>query len=212
MTLTRRQNALDGAAARTGGKGRPAGFDFTLHMRRLCDDAIARVDRLRHIDMTRVALSFSQARKATSHGMYAALTPMRFSGGRTQTVRRGQRWGVQRLYSADGREMLYILNFYLPRFLDLKFREKLSTVMHELWHIGPKFDGDVRRYGGRCFAHGSSQEQYDAHVKELVDRWLATGPSESVCEFLRYDFRQLQARYGRVFGRKIPSPKLIRLG
>ena len=64
--------------------------------------------------------------------------------------------------------MLYILNFYLPRFLDLPFREKLTTMLHELWHIGPKFDGDVRRLGGRCFAHGSSQKQYDAHVEALL--------------------------------------------
>ena len=116
------------------------------------------------------------------------------------------------MQAADGREMLYILNFYLPRFLELRFREKLSTAMHELWHIGPRFDGDVRRYGGRCFAHGSSQRHYDAQVDELVDRWLASGPPESVCEFLRCDFRQLLARYGRVYGRKIPTPKLIRVG
>ena len=212
MSLAGEQRSEEGAASRSGGKRRSAGFDFTLHIRRLCEDMVARVDRLRHIDMARVALSFSQARKATSHGMYAALTPMRFAGGRMHTIRRGQRWGVQRLHAADGREMLYILNFYLPRFLELRFREKLSTVMHELWHIGPRFDGDVRRYGGRCFAHGSSQRHYDAQVDELVDRWLASGPPESVCEFLRCDFRQLLARYGRVYGRKIPTPKLIRLG
>ena len=211
MSLARQQKAHQGNSPRTGGKSWSAGFDFTLHVSRLCNDMIARVDRLRHIDMDRVALSFSQARKATSHGMYASLTPMRFAGGRMHTIRGGQKWGVQRLRAADGREMLYILDFYLPRFLDLAFREKLDTVMHELWHIGPKFDGDVRRFGGRCFAHGSSQQQYDAHVKELVDHWLGSGPPESVCEFLRYDFRQLLSRHGRVYGRKIPTPKLIRV-
>jgi predicted metallopeptidase len=212
MSLARQQTPRPAGAPRAGGHTRPAGFDFTFHMRRLCDDMVVRIDRLRHIDMSRVAISFSQARKATSHGMHASLTPMRFAGGKMHTIRRKQRWGVQRLHGADGREMLYILNFYLPRFLDLKFREKLSTVMHELWHIGPKFDGDVRRYGGRCFAHGSSQEQYDALIEELVDRWLASGPPESVCEFLHYNFHQFQARYGRVYGRKIPTPKLIRVG
>ena len=194
------------------GNTQSAGFDFTAHVRRLCDDMIARVDPLQHIDMARVAASFSQARKATSHGMYASLTPMRFAGGRLHTVRRGQKWGVQRLSDASGREMLYILNFYLPRFLDLKFREKLTTVMHELWHIGPRFDGDVRRFGGRCFAHGASQKRYDAQVEGLVDRWLAGQPPESVCEFLRYSFGELIARHGRVYGRRVPTPKLIPAG
>ena len=186
----------------------PTGFDFTLHMRRLCDDMVARLDQLRHVDMSRVAVSFAQTRRAGSQGMFASLTPLRFAGGQMHTFRRKRRWGIQRLYDPDGREMLYILNFYLPRFLDLPFREKLTTVLHELWHIGPKFDGDVRRLGGRCYAHGSSQKQYDAHVEALLDRWLALGPPESLYGFLRLDFRELVARHGRVFGRRVPVPKL----
>ncbi len=191
------------------GPADPSGFDFTLHMRLLCDDMAARLEDLRHVEMARVAVSFSQARKATSHGMYASLTPMRFAGGQPHTIRRGQMWGVQRLRDESGREMLYILNFYLPRFLDLPFREKLETVVHELWHIGPAFDGDLRRFAGRCFAHGSSQTRYDAQVERLVDRWIASQPPVSACEFLRLDFRGLLARHGRVYGRKIPAPKLI---
>ena len=115
-----------------------------------------------------IAVSFSQTRKAGSLGLYAAVTPLRFAEGGMHTIRRGRRWAIQRLYDAEGREMLYILNFYLPRFLDLPFREKLTTILHELWHIGPKFDGDVRRLGKRCFAHGSSQKQYDTYIEALV--------------------------------------------
>jgi hypothetical protein len=185
------------------------GFDFTLHMRRLCDDMVARLDQLRHVDMSRVAVSFAQTRRSGSQGMFASLTPLRFAGGQMHTFRRERRWGIQRLYDPDGREMLYVLNFYLPRFLDLPFREKLVTALHELWHIGPKFDGDVRRLGNRCFAHGASQKQYDAHVEALLDRWLALGPPESLYGFLRLGFRELAARHGRVYGRKVPSPKLL---
>ncbi|MEE8451604.1 MAG: hypothetical protein V3R99_06800 [Thermoguttaceae bacterium] len=190
---------------------RAAGFDFTHHVRRLCQDMVARVDQLAYVDMTRVAISFSQTRRTTAHGMYASLTPMRFADGKDHTIRRGRKLGVQRLDGPDGREMLYILNFYLPRFLDLGFREKLTTVMHELWHIGPKFDGDVRRFEGRCFAHGASQKKYDAMVDVLTDQWLSAEPPESVCEFLRGDFRDLVTRQGPVFGQKFPAPKLFPL-
>ncbi len=187
----------------------PPGFDFTLNVRRLCEDMVARLDQLRHVDMTRVAVSFSQTRRAGRQGMFALLTPLRFADGRMHTFRRRRRWGIQRLFDPDGREMLYILNFYLPRFLDLPFREKLSTVLHELWHIGPKFDGDVRRLGDRCYAHGSSQKQYDAHVEALLDRWLSLDPPEPLYGFLRFSFRELVARHGRVYGRKVPTPKLL---
>jgi len=191
---------------------RPGGFDFTLHMRRLSDDMVHRLPELRHIDLSRVAISFSQTRKAVDHGLYASLTPMRFSGGGRQTVRRGRTWTVQRLVDPLGREMLYLLTFYLPRFLDQGFRHKLTTVVHELWHVSPRFDGDLRRYGGRCYAHSASQKQYDAKVERLVDRWLSLDPPASVYDFLRYDFRQLVGCYGKVYGVKIPAPKLIPAG
>jgi predicted metallopeptidase len=186
-----------------------SGFDFTLHMRRLCDDMVARIEPLRHVDMSRVAVSFTQTRRAGAVGMFASLTPLRFAGGQMHTFRRKRRWGLQRVYDPNGREMLYILTFYLPRFLDLPLREKLSTTLHELWHIGPKFDGDLRRLGGRCFAHGASQKKYDARIASLLDRWLALNPPKSLYDFLQLHFRELTARHGRVFGRRVPAPKLV---
>jgi hypothetical protein len=187
------------------------GFDFTTHIGHLCDDMVARLEQLRHVDMSRVAVSFSQTRSAGKQGMFASLTPLRFAGGRIHTFRRKRRWGIQRLYDPDGREMLYILTFYLPRFLDLPLREKLTTVLHELWHVGPEFNGDVRRLGGRCFAHGASQKQYDVHIEALVDRWLALDPPPAIYDFLRLSFRELVAHHGRVYGRKVPAPKLVPL-
>jgi predicted metallopeptidase len=188
----------------------PTGFDFTVHVGRLCDDFIKRLDDLRHIDMSRVALGFKQTRTPRSCGMYASLTPLRFLGGESETVRRGRRWGMQRV-RIDGRDMLYLLNFYLPRFCDLPFQEKLTTVVHELWHISPQFDGDLRRYAGRCYAHSGSQRRYDARAAAMVRRWLELGPAEELYDFLRLDFRGLSARYGKVFGRRIRSPRLIPL-
>jgi hypothetical protein len=186
-----------------------AGFDFTLHMRQLCQDAATRVPDLRHIDISRVALGFCQTRKPVRHGMYASLTPLRFAGGRMHVVRRGRKWGIQRLHDANGREMLYVLNFYLPRFLDLDFRNKIVTIFHELWHISPKFNGDVRRFGGRCYAHSGSQKHFDAQAAALADHWLSLDPPSLLYDFLRHDFRSLVEYHGQVYGRKIAAPKMI---
>lgn len=185
------------------------GFDFTRHLRRLCDDIVGRLPQLRHVDVDRMAVGFCQTRKPVSHGLYASLTPMRFSGGSLHTERRGRKWTVQRLYDERGREMLYILNVYLPRFQNLGFRSKLTTVVHELWHIGPRFDGDLRRYGGRCFAHTGSQKNYDAYVERLADDWLSLAPPPETYEFLHASFSELVDRYGRVWGARIRTPKLI---
>jgi hypothetical protein len=185
------------------------GFDFTLHMRALCADLSARLPELSHVDTARVAIRFCQTRRRTRHGLYASLTPMRFEQGALVSLRRGRSWSVERLYDDAGREMLYLLSFYLPRFLDRPFEEKLCTVVHELWHISPDFNGDLRRHPGRFYAHGHSRQQYDALVRHLSVKWQALAPPPQVYDFLRLDFRRIERRHGPIFGQVIRTPKLI---
>lgn len=192
--------------------GSAVGFNFTSHMRVLCVDLAERLPELAHIDVGHVAIRFCQARIRSRHGLYASLTPLRFEGGQRLSQRRGRTWTVERLFDDAGREMLYLLSFYLPRFLERPFEEKLATVVHELWHIGPEFDGDLRRHPGRCYAHTHSQKQYDALMRELTQKWLDLDPPADAYAFLRYDFGQLERRFGRVFGQKIRTPKLLRAG
>jgi len=187
------------------------GFDITRHLRHVAQDMVGRLPELAHIDCNRIAFAFCQTRKRVEHGLFASLTPMRFAGGATSGVRRGRRYGVQPVVDAAGGEMLYILRVYLPRFMDLDFREKLITVLHELWHIGPLFDGDLRRHEGRCYIHTSSQAEYDAEMGILADRWLALAPPPNLYGFLRLSFTELYAAHGPVFGTKIAQPKLIPL-
>ena len=68
----------------------------------------SRLPELRHIDLSRVAVSFSQARKASSFGLYASLTPMRFEGGKQVVKRRGRYYRTQVLRDSRGtRNALY---------------------------------------------------------------------------------------------------------
>jgi hypothetical protein len=189
-----------------------APFDFTWHIRRLCVDMAGRLPDLAHIDMGRVAVTFCQTRKAVPHGMFASLTPLRFAGGSETTIRRGRPHRIERVCDAGGREMLYILSFYLPRFQNLDFREKLITVVHELWHISPDFSGDIRRHEGRYHAHTHSQAEYDEDMGRLADRWLSLRPPEETWVFLRDNFRQLAGRYGGIVGMRIRRPRILPVG
>ena len=186
-----------------------SGFNFTLHMRRLCEDMVLRLPELAHIDLGRVAICYCQARKAVRHGLQATLTPLRFEGGALTTKRRRRLYTVQRLYDHTDREMLYILSFYLPRFLDCPLEEKLVTVLHELWHISPAFDGDLRRHPGRCYAHSGSQKKYDRAMAEFAERWLSLSPPQELYGFLRLSCLQLERRHAGLYGLKIPAPKLL---
>jgi hypothetical protein len=180
-------------------------------MRRICADMCGRLAELAHIDMQLVAVAMRRARKHVSHGLQASLTPLRFAGGQLVTENARGRWTIQRLYETPGgREYLYILNFYLPRFLNQPLAEKLVTIVHELWHIGPACDGDLRRHAGRCYIHTGRQSQFDAWAAELSGKWLALSPPPELYAFLHDNADALLARHGAVTGIRVPSPRLIR--
>ena len=186
-------------------------FDICTALRRLCEDISQRSTVFRHVDMNRVAVTYAQTRSPVEWGMQAKLTPMRFEEGAITCVREGRRWGAQRLFQ-DGEEMLYILTFYLPRFLNLSLEEKLVTVFHELYHISPAFDGDIRRFSGSCYMHTGSQADYDRQMAVYAKEYLAQLPEERFPEYLQCDFAGLRRRYGVIVGLRLAVPRLIDMG
>lgn len=192
----------------TGPVDRP--FDFCGAMRRLCVDIALRSAELGHVDVSRLLIAFTQARSVRRHGLQARVTPLRFRDGQLIRSRRGVSYQVQR-YVVAGQEMLYLMAFCLPRFLNQDFDDKLITVFHELYHISPAFDGDLRRHAGRCSLHTSSKHRYDELMADLARAYLATGPDPALHAFLRLNFAQLQERHGSVVGVSVPRPRVVRI-
>jgi hypothetical protein len=190
----------------SGPAGRP--FDFCGHVRRLCEDITRRCPELAHIDVNRLLFGMMQARSGRRHGLQARVTPLRFHDGRLTRHRRGVAYQVQR-YLVDDRDMLYLVTFCLPRFLDQDFDDKFITLFHELYHISPEFDGDLRRHHGRYDLHSHSKKEYDRHMAGLARSYLASKPDPALFGFLRLNFAQLQHRHGSVAAIVVPRPKLI---
>ena len=142
--------------------------------------------------------------------MYASLTPLRFQNGERTTIRRGRQVIIQKIPDATGADALYLLNFYLPRFYLNDFPERLRTIVHELWHISPKFNGDIRRLPGRCYAHSGSQKNFDAVAAQLAQQWLATNPDPRLYAFLQCSFQTLIQNF-KITGQKYGRPKIITL-
>jgi len=186
-------------------------FNFTAQLQATCGDMIARLPELSHIDISRISVSYSRVRNSSQFGIYASLTPLRFAHGSRTTRRRGRLYTMQRVVSPAGIEMLYILSVYLPRFMELPYHEKLVTILHELWHVSPQFDGDLRRHPGRCYAHSSSQKEYDAAMAVLARRWHELNPPAECYEFLTCSWDELCRRHGQVVGSRIRRPRLIPL-
>jgi hypothetical protein len=183
-------------------------FDFCGHVRRLCGDIVRHTPELAHIDVSRLLFCMTQARSGRAHGLQARVTPLRFREGRLLRRRRGHVYQVQR-YLVNGREMLYLVTFCLPRFLDRPFNDKFVTLFHELYHLSPAFDGDLRRHAGRCTLHTHSKRRYDDHMAGLARAYLNNGADQPLYSFLRLDFAQLQHRHGSVVGVVVPRPRLL---
>ena len=162
-----------GERRHSGPTDRP--FQFCAHIRRLAEDIVQRTPDFRHIQMPRILLSALQARNGHPHGLQARVTPLRFAHGQLQRQRRGTTFSRCSGYFLGDHEYLYVMTFSLPRFLDQQFGEKFITLFHELYHIGPEFNGDLRRHQGRCQLHTHSQRQYDRHMAGLAPQYPISG-------------------------------------
>ena len=99
----------------------------------------------------------------------------------------------------------------MPRFQDQSFDDKLATVFHELYHISPKFDGDLRRFKGRNAFHGSSWKRYEQKMGDFAERYLDRQPDSSAHDFLKLTYQQLIDSYGEVVGLRIKEPQHIEI-
>lgn len=183
-------------------------LNYTEVMTHLVRDIVATCPEFAHIDVNSLLISYSQARVSGPSGQFAKIAPMRFEGGSTTKVIGRRRYQMPKLVK-DGREILYIIYFCMPKFQNLDLRQKLVTVFHELYHISPQFDGDVRRFPGRNYAHGRSRAAYNETVAKLVDAYLAKRQGSPVLEFLTVDFAELERRNGGVMGAKVRQPRPV---
>lgn len=186
-------------------------LNVTRELERLIAHVTGRVPELAHIDPTRLLVCISSTRGAGVRGTYARIHPLRFPGGaRSVERRRGRHTWVSTMPTIVHRqvEILYIIYFLVPRFLDFSLREKLITVFHELYHISPAFDGDIRRFPGRNYAHGSSTRRYNTRMGELVDLYLAGHGSPELLAFLEGDMAELRTRHRTLVGRRFPVPRI----
>ncbi len=186
-------------------------LNLTGELERLIREISAEVEEFNHVDPSRVLVCVASTRGGGVHGTYAKIHALRFPGGeRTSELRRGSKRVIYTMPTIThrGMEMLYVIYFLVPRFLNLSCREKLITIFHELYHISPRFDGDIRRFPGKNYAHGSSRKNYNNLVAGVVDEWLKTHDGTALPDFLHEDMGSIRAKYQVIVGRKLAAPRV----
>ncbi|MCZ7608333.1 MAG: hypothetical protein M5U25_20280 [Planctomycetota bacterium] len=160
---------------------------------------VQRVERLAHIRPGQILHGVSQARTRSRYGVYAQCHGLRFKHGRLEHPgRNGQVWQWP-IIKVRGQEILYYITYFLPRFLDQPPRERLHTLLHELYHVSPRFNGDLRRFPGRNEFHG---RDFDAAVDTILEEALPHIETERF-PFLVHDFEGLVQRFGGVVGNRL---------
>ncbi|HEY9205578.1 MAG TPA: hypothetical protein VIO58_06615 [Candidatus Methanoperedens sp.] len=181
------------------GKNSSAGFDFTGNMTMLAEDIIKIHPAFGHIDLKKIVVAVSPS-NGSRNGVVAKLRPLRFEGGSKTRMIRGIKYLAPEV-SIEGNNILYVVYFHLPRFLNHGDRmNKLGTVLHELYHISPLFNGDVRRFLGKNYAHGNSRKSYDRLMTKYTEEYLKSTDRPELSAFLKYRYSQLKRKYGAIYG------------
>jgi hypothetical protein len=161
-------------------------INLTDELEHVIADLCARVAALRHIDTRRVLVCLAQARRHGPGGVHAKIVPMRFPDGTPFKHAEGCTYALPQIPTPHG-DVLYLVYVYLPRFFEQPFERRLLTLIHELYHIAPAFDGTIRRFGSR--AHGGSRDGFNGRLTPLLAEYLAADPPEEVLTGLRQELR-----------------------
>jgi hypothetical protein len=136
----------------------------------------------RGYDPRRIAVSLAPSKGEGRAGIWAHVIPLRYVGGKAE--RRGRRGGYDGVYAYESPELarehpeaLYLMTFMLPRFFRLTPRERLETVVHELYHLHPELRGDLRRFPSPHVHHGPTPAAFRQRVRELTDEALREFPT-----------------------------------
>lgn len=182
-------------------------ISITDQVEAIIADLCARLPEFAHIDPARLLLCVTHCRTRSAGGTFAKIVPMRYPDGTPFTTVRGARYALPQIPTPSG-DVLYLIYLYVPRFFEQPFERRLLTLIHELYHIAPAFDGTIRRHGAR--AHGHSRAAFNANLEPLVQRYLADAPPANLLAPLHYDLRTI-ARDCTLTGRSLAVPKAVRI-
>jgi len=181
-------------------------LNLTEQIEHILRDLCAAIPEFAHIDPRRILVCMAHTRGTRAGGTFAKIVPMRFANATPFKVVGGVTHALPQIPTPHG-EILYLIYVYFPRFFEQPFERRLLTLIHELYHIGPAFDGTIRRVGGG--AHGASRERFNANLQPLIEHYQAVTPGADLL-VLRQDLKLLAQQYALV-GRALSIPKAIRL-
>ena len=161
-----------------------------------------------HIDMERILVSAAFNRFSSRGHTYGKLVPLRFESGQEGIVHKGRFFRMPGVHY-KGIEQLYIIYFYAPQFFNLPPYEKLKVIFHEMYHVSPEFNGDIRRMGNKKIAHGHSRKKFDTFFEKEAKRFNEHIADTDEFKFLSFSMDDFYRKFKKVICFKAQPPRAV---
>jgi hypothetical protein len=138
--------------------------NFSQAVRALIRDVAARLPEFSHVKASRIMVVSGEARRASR----GSIKPLALQRGLRGT---GKQKPAVRI---KGRRMLYCITLRPLFFRSSTPQARIGTILHELYHISPRFDGtldETRR-------HANLGNEFPTKLRPLVRRYLRHCPPE----------------------------------
>lgn len=137
-------------------------------------DLASRAPEFAHLVPTRVLVVAGEARRASR----GSVKPLAFARGKSRD-QSGARKPVVRV---EGRRMLYCVTLRPLFFRDSRPEQRVETLVHELYHVSPAFDGTLDP--GR--RHARLGRKFTRAFRPLLRRYLRLCPPEVLAPFAHH--------------------------
>ncbi len=138
-------------------------------IRALLRDAARRLPELAHVDARRILIVAGEARRTSR----ATVRPLCFADSHDRISKDGRR--AKPIIRVRGRRMLYVIVLRPRFFLAATAEQRVATLLHELLHVAPAFDGTLDPARTHAALPGKA---FGAVLAPLLARYLAVLPAE----------------------------------
>jgi len=173
-------------------------------------DMIKSTDEFKSFDINKILVCCASNRKDSKGAIYGKLQPLRFKDGSEIIKHNNKYYTIPKIVLNDI-EILYVLYLYIPKFFDMTAKDKINVMFHELYHISPEFNGDIRRMSNIKSAHGHSKKSFEEKYIQYASIYFNKINDTPFYTFLQMNFKEIEKQFKVIKYRRMKSikPKLL---
>ena len=169
-------------------------------------DMIKSTGEFKSFDINKILVCCASNRKDFKGAIYGKLQPLRFKDG-SEIIKHNKKYYTIPKIVLNNIEILYIIYLYVPKFFNLSIKDKINVIFHELYHISPEFNGDIRRMSKFKSAHGHSKKAFEDHYIEYAENYFNKIDGTPFYSFLQMSSEDIKKQFKVIKYRRMKSIK-----